>query len=53
MKIKKYLIHLPLLLVIFFISGCDTQSAGFSGNKKTNSLMASGVVEVVQVRISP
>ena len=53
MKSKKTLILIPLLLVIFFISGCDTTSASLSGNRNTDSLKASGVVEAVQVRISP
>lgn len=53
MNCKKNLILLPFLFAILFISGCDTNLAGFSGNKKTNSLKASGVVEAVQVRISP
>jgi len=46
MKNKIYLITIPFLLVLFYLSGCDT-------NSSDNSLEASGVVEAVQVRISP
>ena len=53
MKIKKILLIIPILLIILSISGCDTNSSGISGNKKGNALEASGVVEAVQVRISP
>ena len=42
-----------VLLVLFLVSGCDAEFSGFSANGKTTALKASGVVEAVEVRISP
>jgi len=53
MKIKKNLLLVPILLITLSISGCDGDSSGTTKNEKSNTLEASGVVEAVQVRISP
>jgi multidrug resistance efflux pump len=53
MKYKKNLVLMQILLVLFSISGCDTNTSGIFGKDKTNTLEASGVVEAVQVKVSP
>jgi multidrug efflux pump subunit AcrA (membrane-fusion protein) len=52
MKRKTLSFLFPIIIGIIVISSCDSSSIRFSGNKKANTLEASGVVEAVQVRIS-
>ena len=52
MKTKQKIIQLLVLFITLFLAGCDSNTAGFSGNKKGNLLTASGVVEAVQINIS-
>jgi HlyD family secretion protein len=53
MKYKTTLMQLPLLIIFIFTSGCDANSAVFKGTDKSTTLEASGVVEAVQIKISP
>jgi len=53
MKNRNRQVLSPILLVLFLLSGCDSIFSGLSTNDKTTPLKASGVVEAVEIRISP
>jgi len=52
MKRNNFLLILFTLLIISFLSGCDSLSSNISGDKNEDTIQASGVIEAEQVAIS-